>query len=241
MMKMEITFVCGLVASCWLTALAGEDPIDLGKPPGADAHTILLLHFDDDKGGIAKDSSDHGNYGTIHEAKATEGKFGKALKFDGDDDFVDCGGERAERPSLDFGDKTDFTVEFWFSTTTTNRYSCMVNKKCSTDAAEPGWTIFLHLGKVKALVSDGVRQVEVAFDGTFHDGQWHHVALVVARKGDAVVYVDGKAGTSASVVKLIDVTNSRRTLRIGDRAHDSDFEGAIDEVRISNVARQVKK
>lgn len=239
-MKRAIIETCCLLGFCSFTVLAGDDTMDRTQAPGADAHTVLLLHFDDVTDGLAKDGSGRGNHGKIHGARPAEGKFGKGLKFDGEDDHVDCGGERAERPDLDFGDRTDFTVEFWFSTATTNRYSFLVNKKCSTAATEPGWTIFLHLGRVKALVSDSVKQVELSHEMTVDDGAWHHVALVVARKGEAVLYVDGKAGPSASVSGLIDVTNSRRTLRIGDRAHDGDFEGLIDEVRISNVARKLR-
>jgi hypothetical protein len=41
-------------------------------------------HFDGD----AKDSSGNGNDGTIYGATFVEGKFGKALSFDGVDDYV---------------------------------------------------------------------------------------------------------------------------------------------------------
>ncbi len=41
-------------------------------------------HFDGD----AKDSSGNGNDGTVYGATFVDGKFGKALSFDGMDDYV---------------------------------------------------------------------------------------------------------------------------------------------------------
>jgi len=41
--------------------------------------------FDEGVGDVAYDSSGNGNHGTIYGASWTDGKFGKALFFDGDD------------------------------------------------------------------------------------------------------------------------------------------------------------
>ncbi|MBI4027551.1 MAG: LamG domain-containing protein [Verrucomicrobia bacterium] len=239
-MKREITFVFCLIASCSFTAFAADDLIDLTKPPVADAHTLLLLHLDDAKSGIAQDGSERGNHGKINGAKMTEGKFGKALEFDGDDDYVDCGGERGKPPDFDFGDSTDFTVELWIKTTTTNAYSHLINKKCNPAPTHPGFMVYLRGGNVNALIADGVRRIELKHEAKVNDGEWHHLALIAERKANAGLYVDGVAGEAVSMKGLIDLTNPNLTLRIGDRAHDGDFEGAIDEVRISNIARKWK-
>ena len=53
------------------------------------------------------------NDGTIMgDPEMVEGKIGDALKFDGIDDYVDCGNDG----SLDFGRK-ELTVAAWFKTT----------------------------------------------------------------------------------------------------------------------------
>ncbi|MFQ6062808.1 MAG: hypothetical protein ACE5J9_06490, partial [Methanosarcinales archaeon] len=44
--------------------------------------------FDEGKGNIVKDTSGNGNDGTIHGATWVDGKFGKALQFDGVNDYV---------------------------------------------------------------------------------------------------------------------------------------------------------
>ena len=48
-------------------------------------------HFDEGQGNIAHDSSGNNNHGTIYGAKWVDGKFGKALEFDGVDDYVEIG------------------------------------------------------------------------------------------------------------------------------------------------------
>ena len=45
--------------------------------------------FDEGKGGTAADSSENGNDGEIHGAKWVDGKFGKALEFDGASNWVE--------------------------------------------------------------------------------------------------------------------------------------------------------
>jgi hypothetical protein len=199
---------------------------------------ILLLHFDEATNRVARDTSGRNNHGQITGAKLMPGKVGQALQFDGDDDFVDCGGERGERPDLDFGETTDFTVELWMRTTTTNRWAHLINKKCRGDEVEPGWMIVLDAGRVVAVIADGQHRIIIAHPTTVTDGQWHHIVLVAERKANAMLVVDGVAGTPVSTKELLDITNPYRTLRIGDRAHDGDFEGLIDEVRIDRAARK---
>ena len=45
--------------------------------------------FDEGKGGVATDASENGNDGEIHGAKWVDGKFGKALEFDGASNWVE--------------------------------------------------------------------------------------------------------------------------------------------------------
>lgn len=233
-----VALALGLVA---LPAQAQVEPIDRSKAPAADSATVLLLHFDEDSGEIVKDSSRQSNHGKIvGKAERVPGIFGKALRFNGQDKTVDCEGERSRPPDFDFGDAKDFTVEFWVNTTTKARWAHLVNKKTNPSATEPGWMIFLHLGQVKGVIADGQSAVNLANPASIADGQWHHVVLVAERKGDAVIYVDGAPGEGIPMKGILDITNTRRTLRVGDRNHDDPLEGMMDEVRISTVARKLK-
>ena len=58
---------------------------------------IWLL--DEGSGDTAYDTSGNDNHGTINGAAWADGKFGGALSFDGEDDFVDCGNSELLRIS----------------------------------------------------------------------------------------------------------------------------------------------
>ncbi|MFQ6061937.1 MAG: hypothetical protein ACE5J9_02015 [Methanosarcinales archaeon] len=50
---------------------------------------VAEWHFDEGSGNIVKDTSGNGNDGTIHGAIWTTGISGKALRFDGNNDYVE--------------------------------------------------------------------------------------------------------------------------------------------------------
>lgn len=65
-------------------------------------------HFDEGSGGTAYDSSGNNNHGTIYGATWTDGRYGKALKFDGTNDYVRFSGD-----VFDFSKYDEFTVLVW--------------------------------------------------------------------------------------------------------------------------------
>jgi PGF-CTERM protein/uncharacterized repeat protein (TIGR01451 family) len=69
---------------------------------------VLVLHFDEGSGTVARDSSGYGNDGTIHGATWTTGISGKALRFDGNDDYVKI----PNHPSLN--PETAITISGWY-------------------------------------------------------------------------------------------------------------------------------
>ena len=56
-----------------------------------DSRLILHYAFDEGAGTRAGDSSGTGNDGAIHGAAFVKSPRGRALRFDGVDDFVECG------------------------------------------------------------------------------------------------------------------------------------------------------
>lgn len=68
--------------------------------------------FDEGKGDTTKDSSHNGNDGTLNKgSKWVDGKFGKALDFDGKDGYVEISSSPLFNPE-------EFTVTFWMFPTT---------------------------------------------------------------------------------------------------------------------------
>jgi hypothetical protein len=75
---------------------------------GTDVNTVALWHFDEGDGDTVYDASGNNNDGVINNVTWTnEGKFGSALVFDGENDYVRV----LDDPSLDLTDEV--TVEAW--------------------------------------------------------------------------------------------------------------------------------
>jgi hypothetical protein len=73
----------------------------------ASSDAVLILHFDEGSGTIAKDESGHGNDGTIYGATWTTGISGKALSFDGNGDYVSV----SNAPHLN--QNSEIMIEAW--------------------------------------------------------------------------------------------------------------------------------
>ncbi|HRU04611.1 MAG TPA: LamG domain-containing protein [Candidatus Brocadiia bacterium] len=200
----------------------------------AEPKTVLLLHFDEGQGAQAVDSGPYKLHARVAKAKWVQGRFGKALEFDGDHAFVDVG----QREQLDFGKTQDFTVECWIKVEPGLKpgYYYIITSRLRGDM--PGYTLALGRGNnVVAGLGDKVNQVSLTTKDSVADGKWRHVALVAERKGKASLYVNGVLQAEEDISHIVTVSNPKRPLRIGDRGHDGDFIGCIDEVRISKGAR----
>jgi len=200
----------------------------------AEPQTVLLLHFDEGQGAQALDSGPHKLHGRVAKAKWVDGRFGKALEFDGQDAFVDVG----QREQLDFGKTQDFTVECWVKVQPDLKpgFYHIITSRLRGDM--PGYTLALNRNlTVMASLGDKVNQVSLTSKASVADGKWRHVALVAERKGKARLFVDGAVQAEEDISHIVTVSDPTRPLRIGDRDHDGDFVGCIDEVRVSRGAR----
>ena len=74
-----------------------------------DKRLVAQYSFDEGAGTQAKDGSGKGNDGKIQGATFVKGPKGYALKFDGVDDFVDCGVDKSLQQLELAG-----TIELWF-------------------------------------------------------------------------------------------------------------------------------
>lgn len=148
--------------------------------------------------------------------------FDYSLKFDGIDDYVDCGDDA----SLNFG-TGDFSFETWFQGDSDYYYQLLIAKSYEEKL------LSLYNGKANFYIYDGIDYAEVEAPTPVNDGEWHH--LVGTRSSSTImIYVDGdyKAQTDASAVGN---TDSVENLTIGSNASSTlMFEGLIDKVRIYN-------
>jgi len=196
--------------------------------PTIDYTKVLHLKLNEGNGDIVHDSSEFENDGTIYDASWVNGKYGKALSFDGTDDCMDI----AYSANLDI--LNNLTVTAWIK-------------------ADDPWgggdlPIVWHSGIQSAFGFDkatGKARADLYIGGAWRgpwlsanavsSGVWHY--MVYTYDGGRVkIYVD-----SINVVDQAQTGNLASSVsirRIGKDtagpAHYHMFKGIIDEVRIYN-------
>ena len=200
---------------------------------------IGIWLFDEGTGNIAKDTSGKDNHGNLmNNPKWVQGKFiaraiarAKALEFDGNDDWVDCGND--DTLSVLTGDAS---VVAWIKTTQASEGQILRSSQNGP------YIIFgINDSKLRAQIYDLTNNAndERSNGPIVNDGQWHHVAVVFDRDGHLTFYNDGEAkkGVEISAVKgNIEMTGP--CLAIGKRpgTEEQFFDGIIDEVALFKSA-----
>jgi hypothetical protein len=196
----------------------------------AEPQPVLILHFDEGEGVVARDASDRCHNGRLQGPTWTDGHAGRALHFDGKS-RVDLG-----RPEhFEFGKQQDFTLELWLRVAPDLKpdwYFVLTNRLRLEDT--PGYTIFLDKAfQVNVAVGDKVNWIDLlTARQPLNDGQWHRVTLTCERRGMASLYLDGKLHKQSSMAEIVTVSNGELPLLIGSRGYSGDFIGDLDEVTI---------
>jgi len=206
-------------------ALAADDPYLVG-----------WWMFDDGSGTVAKDSSGKGNDGTLNGGPQwVSGYSGGALKFDGTDDYVDCGNDA----SLDL---TAWTIAFWLNSAQNKDWSAYVVK--GLDAAENYEVLTYGDGHMHMpiLFAGGNRTMGNTAPGTVVVGEWAHFTYTYSSttgrrfyKDGSLIFSDAESGTPQLSTEVLTIGNERPMTRFTN--------GTMDDVRIYNrvlTAGQVK-
>jgi biopolymer transport protein ExbB len=179
--------------------------------------------------GSCPDSSGFGNHGADNPTLATAGRIGGARFFDGSDDYIDCGDD----PSLAITGAV--TVSAWVKPAA-DPYPVMrvLSKKSAWDGPTGyALAVYPQLDEVHH-VSSGGWPFGVGLPPNVDTG-WHLVAGTT-NGTTAAIYWDGAAVTSQSGTFVLAAGVVRFSLGRITGAADF-FYGAVDEVRVSSVAR----
>ncbi|MFH1444912.1 MAG: LamG domain-containing protein [Nanoarchaeota archaeon] len=202
-----------------------------------DNNTVALWHLNEGEGDTAFDETGV-NHGTINGAIWDMNCFyGKCLNFDGEDDHVIV----PDGDSLDL--TTEGTLEAWIKTPG-GEYGGIVGKATNyfgdTFAYSFQQNTAVHGGRLMLVFSSGGSGhcQEIIGNTPITDNQWHHVAATW--NGTVInIYIDGDLDASVPQTCSPWVTNF--PLHIGNlggaNTPQDTFLGKIDEVRISNIAR----
>ena len=219
-------------AAAWLPAVlcmaaAASAALLIACSPGRGAASesadslALLYSFDARSGNTVRDLSGRGHHGTAFGATWAEGRYGRALRFDGVDDYVQAVGY------YPFSDANGLTAEAWVKLTGRRLFSTVVvSRNCCNFRMliTPTLTPFYDPG----MFAD----FEVT-SYTFEFGKWTHYALVVAGGERAKVLIDGQVVSDTNVGVPEVVPSMYEAMLIGGIPDTSFFiEGSIDELRI---------
>jgi hypothetical protein len=198
-------------------------------------HYAMVQHLEEISG-IITDSTSFKNNGTEYISPDSNmnvtGKIDGAIYFDGTDDYVTFG----QPSSLNFRPNIDvFTISFWEKTTDT---AGAFFTKADTSSRQINFYTVTADG-----LAGQVGQTQITTHKTVDNGIWHHIVGV--NYDDAGTkrfrfYVDGTA--DATIITSGSTTNSRDVLIGARRAssntdYASNLVGLLDEVRVSNIAR----
>jgi hypothetical protein len=196
---------------------------------GIDPETIAgIWLFDEGEGDSTADSSQNGNDGAITGAVWANGKFGKALEFDGNDN-VDCGSDA----SLDITDA--ITIVAWAELNELDQMAAILEKRdCAFNngyALLNGWSrnTYMELTSMGVWVQSGVLETDT----------WYHFAATWdSTTGDASFYQDGEKVQSKAGGAGAEIALNEASLTIGLRGAPctGNFRGTIDEVAVFSAA-----
>ena len=199
-------------------------------PLTAVTNTKLLLSMAD---GQAIDSAAQNNLTLTDDVKLSTAK----AKF-GDTSMLFDGSGRAYIEGsnvLDFG-AGDFTVEMFVNVTAfSSSYPTLLDARNSNDVEGPIFTLFLNDDDKFAYFANNTTQITAGSAASANT--WYHVA--VCRSGTSTkLFIDGtQAGNTYSDSTVYTQPNDRCILGGYYDSADYDFNGYIDEVRISKMAR----
>lgn len=208
----------------------------------SDANTHLLLHMDDDD--YSQTFTDSGN--TVHTVTAqgdtmqlskTEDspKFGTGrLQLDGAGDYLSI----PDSSDWDFS-TGNFTIEAFVRPTAFGTYDCIIAQKDNN--SDYAFALYLKgTTQLRFNFWNDTSSVGVDHDFispiTMTTNKWYHVA-VVRNSTDIDCYVNGVACSNTYNISTNSFKDASSELWIGRDTFNLYFNGYVDEVRISTIAR----
>ncbi|MCB2250276.1 DUF2341 domain-containing protein [Pseudomonas chlororaphis] len=192
-----------------------------------DPNYIGLYHFDGANGTPAKDTTAYGNHAQNATGASIDGVIGRALQFNGQPLLLPAS------PSLQHNADGAFTFSAWLRLDQASGEQLVLARREGTSSLLVG----VNQG-VPFVEVDGQREVSTQ---PLNPGQWQHLALT-AQGSQLALFVNGRE--SARLAVALPAFNS--PLAIGADLPPAagaaasaflPFNGALDELRLSKVAR----
>lgn len=192
--------------------------------------------FNEGSGSALFDYSGNRNNGTTSGATAAtfvDGKRGKALSFDGSNDYV-----KISHTQGLLGNIPTFTISTWFKT---SGVSQRIYMEANSTNNVPLLGIWINgSGQAEINIRDDANVTgHTVSTLAYNDNKWHHMVGVQVSKSSRIIYVDGvQVGTNTTALGTFTLNNSSiGVIKRAPGAADSGFfNGSIDDVRVYNRA-----
>jgi len=211
-----------------LSAVIGLTGVRL--PAGDEAPRDRLVahwNFDDGSGTTLRDVSGQGHDGSIHGATFVRSPWGAALRFDGVDDYVDCG--RADSLNL----SGDLTIEVRLRPTAVHGRNQLVFGDAASLTINRNYNLRIDRSQLRFEHGDGVNGISILADEVWRLNVWQHVAIV-CEPPRYYVYRDGTLVVTGRMEQPITPTHGA-SRHIGGWFAGY-FQGEIDDLRLYNSA-----
>jgi len=223
--------------------------------------TVLYMYYGNSAVGNQEDAAGvwDGNYTMVQHLSETSGTHYDSTSFDNDatgfngldqdaagkidgcddfdalDDYIDCGTSSSLNPGTG-----DYTIEAWVKRDNTGVNHVITSKRATYPGV--GYLFWIQPDhSLRFYCEDASGNSASIIGGSIGDTSWHHVAVTLDRGGNGVIYTDGSAAVTTSIAGLTDSIDPSRLLTVGIQYQISGtslpFNGSMDEVRVSNVAR----
>jgi len=197
---------------------------------------VAAFLFDEGSGEAVKDATGNGHDGKLIKAKWAEGKYNKALEFDGSSAYV-------EAPYADELALEKYTVGAWINCPGAHTWQTVIARDYLNNVENRNYGIF---------VVDGNTNIHFSFknaagqhfgpNGTkiAADGKWHHVAM--SYDGKVLRgYVDGEKDIEQSLQGPPTTTQHKAPVMIGGEPGRYYLKGRVDEPFISNKVMEASE
>ena len=188
---------------------------------------IGIWLFDEGKGDTVTDLSENGNDGTLNGPEWVDGKFGKALSFDGKDDAIDIS------DSDSINDVDDLTMLAWVylrREVTSGSWNALFGKKPYAS----GYLMWIEVKREPCGLVYSPGRADCRAGVQIDLEKWYHLAFTRVNKGEMKFYIDGEevkvAASTPGVIKT-----APAPISIGGQSPQV-IDGMIDDVAIFNVA-----
>ncbi len=232
---MPTTVSAVLLSTCCLALAPLRVPASPLEPFPPDEHTLLLYHFDERQGSVAKDASRYGYDGEVRGARWDSGKFGGGLAFDGRDDCV----FREVTEAIE--NLKSLSVECWFKQDNPAGRQFLVGKDVTfhfdlSGGSSTSLSLYNRGGAVEN--ADGLRHQHLgAALGPVRGGRWHHLAVTYDGRQSSF-FLDGVLTGRVPMAKDFLLGTRSRGIWVGCYVGmDFWYSGKLDEVRVSDCVR----